>query len=220
MDKERVIKHESFGIISAAHVHGRSGFMYGSDITTDSFVELTISKNSSLEYDRVMGRGTYGSDSQSDEVVAIKMTAAQFSEFITTLNISQGVPCTIERVAGEEIDQFQEKIQSRTDYEYEKLKSALKGQRNKFDEAKGELAKILSGIPKYKQEEALRIVDILANHVCANTPYHMDRLTEVVEEITATAKTEIANYIGVLQNMRKRISDDPGASNEPLQISM
>lgn len=219
MDKDKVIQHESFGTITASRVHGHTGFMYGSDLTTDTFIELVISKNSSLEYDKVMGRRTYPANGRRNEVVAIKMTAAQFSEFITTLNISQGVPCTIERVSGQQIDQFQEQVQSRTDYEYEKLKSALQEQKRNFNDVRQKLSELLSGIPRYKREEALRIIDNLATDVCANTPYYMDRLTEVVEEITATAKTEIANYIGVVQNMRKSISDDR-KETDTLKISM
>ena len=37
--------------------------------------------------------------------------------------------------------------------------------------------------------------------MCSNTPFYLDTLTEVVEEVTATAKTEIASFIGMAQNI-------------------
>lgn len=208
MEIDNSIQHASFGTITASRVSGYSGFMYGSDLTTDTFVELVISQNSILEYDKVLGRRARPTYHRKDEVVAVKMTAAQFSEFITTLNISQGTPCTIERKSGEPVEQFNEEVQSRIDYEYEKLKRELQGHRSKFEDAKRELSNIISGLPQYKQEKILRVVDGLANAVCANTPFYMEQLTEVVEEITATAKTEIANYIGVVQNMRPTLDND------------
>ena len=125
-DESKTTRHESFGTIKAHRIVGHSGFMYGSDVKLDSFIQIEITKNSSVEYDRVLGRRTYSSNKKKDSVVAIKMTPAQFAEFITTLNIGNGTPCTIEEIGGERIDQFKEEIQGRVDYEIEKLRKSLK----------------------------------------------------------------------------------------------
>lgn len=52
-DESKTTRHESFGTIKAHRIVGHSGFMYGSDVKLDSFIQIEITKNSSVEYDRV-----------------------------------------------------------------------------------------------------------------------------------------------------------------------
>jgi hypothetical protein len=200
-DESKTTQHESFGIIKAHRIVGHSGFMFGSDAKLDSFIQIEITKNSSVEYDRVLGRRTYSSNKLEDSVIAIKMTPAQFAEFITTLNIGSGTPCTIEEIGGERIDQFKDEVQGRVDYEIEKLRKSLKSHRAQFNKAKEAILPLIDKLPKKRQEDILRIIENVAINVCSNTPFYLDTLTEVVEEVTATAKTEIASLIGMAQNI-------------------
>lgn len=200
-DESKTTRHESFGTITAHRIISHSGFMYGSDVKLDSFIQIEITKNSSVEYDRVLGRRTYSSNKQKDSVVAIKMTPAQFAEFITTLNIGNGTPCTIEEIGGKRIDQFKEEVQGRVDYEIEKLRKSLKDQRGQFNRAKEAIKPLIDKLPKKRQEAILSVIENVATSVCSNTPFYLDTLTEVVEEVTATAKTEIASFIGIAQNI-------------------
>ena len=200
-DESKTTRHESFGTIKAHRIVGHSGFMYGSDVKLDSFIQIEITKNSSMEYDRVLGRRTYSSNKKKDSVVAIKMTPAQFAEFITTLNIGNGTPCTIEEIGGKRIDQFKEEVQGRVDYEIEKLRKSLKDQRGQFNRAKEAIKPLIDKLPKKRQEAILSVIENVATSVCSNTPFYLDTLTEVVEEVTATAKTEIASFIGMTQNI-------------------
>ena len=166
-DESKTTRHESFGTIKAHRIVGHSGFMYGSDVKLDSFIQIEITKNSSVEYDRVLGRRTYSSNKQKDSVVAIKMTPAQFAEFITTLNIGNGTPCTIEEIGGEQIDQFKEEVQGRVDYEIEKLRKSLKDQRGQFNRAKEAIKPLIDKLPKKRQEAILSVIENVATSVCS-----------------------------------------------------
>ena len=60
---------------------------------------------------------------------------------------------------------------------------------------------LIDKLPKKRQEAILSVIENVATSVCSNTPFYLDTLTEVVEEVTATAKTEIASFIGMTQNI-------------------
>lgn len=198
MEKDREICHESFGMARFVRRNGNPGFMYGSDVVPEKYVVLEISKNSTLEYDRTMGRLCGASSKRSDEVVCIQMTSAQFAELITTINIGDGVPCTIQRINGEWIEQFKDGVQCRVDYEAEKLRNSLKNLRPKFRETSERIKGIIQKLSKVKQNEVLRELTNLQNEICANAPFYLDMFTKACEETTATAKTEIASYLSLV----------------------
>lgn len=43
-DESKTTRHESFGTIKAHRIVGHSGFMYGSDVKLDSFIQIEITK--------------------------------------------------------------------------------------------------------------------------------------------------------------------------------
>lgn len=50
MKERQDYKHPSFGMLSISRIHGQSGYLFGTEIQADNFIELTLS-NASLERD-------------------------------------------------------------------------------------------------------------------------------------------------------------------------
>ena len=41
--EEKKHEHPSFGMLSLSRIHGKSGYLFGSEIQSDNFIELTLS---------------------------------------------------------------------------------------------------------------------------------------------------------------------------------
>src|SRR5215217_7347381 len=95
MDEEERIEHPTFGQIGITRTSGGEQRFYGSEMTSDHYLSLTIRRSEmirDLSHTRYHGK---------EELIRIRMNAVQFSEMITSMNIDDGVPCTIEYIGRE-----------------------------------------------------------------------------------------------------------------------
>jgi len=191
MEKQR-ITHPAYGQISFSRIHGTSNF-YGSELTQDTYIEIKVN-HSELERDLVNERFCT-SYSQSPILIA-RMSCIQFSELITSLNMGEGVPCTLEVVDGKQIEKL-DKIESRKEFVH-----------NKFKERMTEFSKSI----KNSQKEAIEIVtkktlskddvmklknnlDFLTTEITNNIPFFMECFQETMDEVVLESKMEIENAI-------------------------
>lgn len=219
MEIEKVVQHTSFGMVSISRVNGGDGRFFGTDMQPNVFIQVDVSQNAVMEYDEIMGCKARASGKRRDEVVSFRMTSTQFAELITTLNIGDGVPCTIERVCGNKVPQYEEEIQSTVNYEAEKLERALKSYRSEFARASKQIEELTTSLPKTKKTEIINIINRLSMHVCANTPFHLHCFEEAVEKTVANAKSEIANYLSVGSNI-VRLEAMQGRNSIPREIDL
>lgn len=90
--EEKKYKHPSFGMLNISRIHGKSGYLFGTEIQADNFIELTLS---SATMKRDLTQDWFHED---DTLFRVKMSPNQFSELMTNLNTSPGVPVTIEEI--------------------------------------------------------------------------------------------------------------------------
>lgn len=83
-------KHESYGLIRISRRTSNIGVpMVGSSIKHREYISLDIST-------AVKRRNLHSEDFYADtEIVEINMSYSQFTEFVTSMNVGGGVPCTI-----------------------------------------------------------------------------------------------------------------------------
>jgi len=86
--------HESFGIVGWSRVSGTSNDLFGSTLSHDNTVRITISEG--VLY-RDLNRDWFGTEGA---IVEIELSPIQFSEFLTTPNQGVGIPCTIRYLQG------------------------------------------------------------------------------------------------------------------------
>ena len=85
---DKTDRHPSLGMISWGRSSGKDISLFGSELNHDHLIHITVSGASRV---RDLNKDRYHDE---DVVVDLHMSAAQFSEFITTPNTT-GVPCTI-----------------------------------------------------------------------------------------------------------------------------
>jgi len=131
-------------------------------------------------------------------IVEVDLSAAQFAELLTTMNIGSGVPCTIKSVQGKRIDQspldnddkpldigkkfFEKNAKEFTENLVRKTDSYLKDLENmkisKKDKAKME--SILSGIK---------------TEITSNMPFYVTIFEETTKKVMSESKAEIDAFV-------------------------
>lgn len=89
--------HPAWGLIGASRVSSSppGAVLFDSDIRHQHYVVVQLSR---ATRQRDLGRDWKHGDEQ---IVEIAMSEAQWASFVSTMNVGQGVPCTIERVGTE-----------------------------------------------------------------------------------------------------------------------
>lgn len=93
-------KHDSWGMVGIYHQQHKGRELFGSDVTNYNTICLKIKTaqcSRDLGKDWIMGDKT---------LVEICLSANQFADLLTNANIGDGVPCTIEYVAGKGIIEY------------------------------------------------------------------------------------------------------------------
>jgi hypothetical protein len=188
--KEERHKHPSFGQIRFSRVSGRAKF-YGSELEQDHYIimELVQSEvNRTLSQDWYFGHGV--------PLAAIRMTANQFSELITSLNCGSGIPCTIEILNKQKVDDLpyqesrKEFVHRKFDDRMREFADTLKVKQNRVKELTAK--KTLS---KEDQKELNFTVEWLTTEVASNIPFFAKCFQETMDEVVLEAKTEVENAI-------------------------
>jgi len=184
--------HESFGMLSLHRVDGARR-LYGSALSHHNhFIELRIFRGEHVVHEHgemYMANGRV-------PIVEIGLSAAQFAEAITCMNVGDGVPCTIMDVEGVRMDPVPD---------IELAVRAIDGQfaaKNKAaaEEAAAVLADLDAMLAKHKLSKAAReeirgAVMRWSRHVSDTAPYVLKQVRESVEEHVAKAKTEVEAFV-------------------------
>ncbi len=86
--------HPSYGMIRIGRTHGGAQRMFGSPIECPTTIRIEICE-AVVNHD--LSRDWYHARKQ---LIEVRMSPAQWAELITNMNVGDGVPCTLERVAG------------------------------------------------------------------------------------------------------------------------
>jgi hypothetical protein len=85
--------HESFGYAKVSNVSSTGQALFGSDITHQHYVVLSVGRNRRY---RSHGRDRYFN---TEELVEVGFSIAQWGQLVSSFNQGSGVPCTIMRTA-------------------------------------------------------------------------------------------------------------------------
>lgn len=191
--------HESYGIISFSRIsHGGKSNLFGSSIRDHHItIRLTISRASVIHdghHDRY--RELHPS------IVEVEMSAHQFSELITTMNIGVGVPCTIRRVGKEGMQdpEFIELESEKIVTSFEKnIKKLMLSVTDKIKEIRPILT--AKGPLKVRDKAAiLELLQFVERELISNAPFAAEMFKEATERMINTAKSEVDAFLGHVIN--------------------
>lgn len=181
--------HPAYGIASIHRISGNARNLFGSSVYCDHYVELEITGGVEIEndsYHRFLPSGK--------SHIRVVFSPAQFAELITSMNIGNGVPCTIKNIAGERIDEIPDEIHvNELDRQKDNFKNRMKDLSKNLHDAQDRIKELLS-LPRLTKEQKDELRNVLykgIQDIDSNIPFYMEMFDEATDNIVQEAKAEI-----------------------------
>lgn len=189
MKDDKETTHESWALVHAHRTSGLSDDLFGSSIDHHSSVRLTISR---AKESRSHGYGFY---METQQLIEVEMSAMQWAEMITSMNVGRGAPCTLRRLAGQRImgqkhDSETSRIKDEFSYRAKEVGAKMLGLVN---EVRERLAK--STASKKVQEEVCRMLEQFAQHFWDYQPFMQKLFIEACEGTVTEAKAAVDAFV-------------------------
>lgn len=180
--------HPTFGMIQFCRVSG-AGRLFGSPLPQHyGTIRVRISAGERIHEhseDRYRAKAEY---------IEIEMSASQFAEAITCMNVGDGVPCTIWHRNGQrtgEVPDTEAGETQRAEVSFrERVGAFLKAVKTQRSKIEGILAK--DRLSKDDKAEVRALADHVVREVEQNLPFFVTLFTESAEKVKVKAKAEIA----------------------------
>jgi hypothetical protein len=182
-------EHESWCLVSANRVSGRSDDLFATSIDHQHTVQLTISR--AAEY-RSHGYGHY---LDREQLILVEMSPMQWAELITSMNCGQGAPCTLRRLGGKQVKgQKHETETVRIQGEFsDRAKEVGRKMREAVNEVKEKLAKTTAS--KKVQTEIVDIMQTFARNFDDYMPFMHKLFVEACEGTVTEAKSAVDAFV-------------------------
>ena len=191
MDENRIDQHPSYAQISASRMSSNPPqTMYGSKLRHGHYISISIAES---ECQRSLNRDSHYSRRQ---IIQVRMSETQFAQFITSMNVGGGTPCTIERLQGKEIPSpdfvnERETISAEFENAAEQVAQSLQTAVSKLKA----LTAPGSKLNKAAIGEILSDVEHAQREISANMPFIEEQFQEAVEHIVTTARADIEAFL-------------------------
>ena len=191
-DDEFEREHPSYGILHIARTSGSGSAirLFGSPLATHyGTIQLTISKGKwshGLHYDRYFG--------MNKEFIEVEMSAAQFADAITSLNIGSGTPCTIRYVQGERVAEPPEEA-TEAEHIRDNFENALDKYTEKARTYRKRIEALTSKLSAKAKDEIRVALDVIEQQLASNVPFVVKQFQEATTRITTSAKAEVDAFV-------------------------
>lgn len=186
--------HESFGLIGFFRSQG-SRRLFGSHIENHaSFITMRVHRAARRHG---LSRDWYGTSGGRLPIVEVCMSAAQFSQAITSMNMGEGVPCTIESVEGISMEEVPAEVVAENVKIRDGFEDKISGVVELLAEAHKEMDGIVESKSTISKSRAREMVAILAKalqEVQLNAPFVVSSFQESAEKVVTSAKAEIEAF--------------------------
>lgn len=192
MDKT-INKHPSYAMAGFKRVHsGGNHKFFGSDIDCSSWIELEIKKG--CEYFRDGEKYPSSVFDGGGSYISVAFTPVQFAELLTTLNMGEGVPCTITTLDNKMVERIPDDFSPNSlDYQKGHFKKELKDFNNNLKSSIDSVSELLKKktLSKADKETILNIFSNISRKVNSDIPYYVEYYKEATDKIVTHAKGEI-----------------------------
>lgn len=187
MNKEgKEFKHPSFGMLGFSRVNGNSGYLFGTNVQPNNYIEMRL-------YTGRMKRDDIGDNFYPDDnILTVKMSPVQFSELITSMNYARGVPCTITSLNGKEIEQ-NKNIENRKTVSAKSFNERMNRFAASINKNMTTAEKLIAkkNLSKKDQEELRMMLNGIQTELTSNIPFFREIFQEEMDKIVVDAKAEI-----------------------------
>ena len=131
-------------------------------------------------------------------IVELEMSSAQFAELLTTMNMGQGVPCTLKYADGKQVDQTPLMAEDKPiDIGKKFFEKNAKEFSDKISTVTKQLSEELEDIKmsKKSKDKVNNILTKVRQEVCANMPFYVEIFEETAEKVISESKAEIDAFV-------------------------
>jgi len=190
-------RHPSFGIIGfhrISHGLGRN-LLFGSHLDRHhETIELRVfraSRDHSLAHDTVYA------ELRGRPLIEVELSPAQFAQLLTTMNVGDGVPCTIRWVNGERMPDVPDEHESEQVKIYKGFQGGLDRMVAALDEKRQRLDEILSkkSFNKDDRKEIRNLVFGIFQYLESNASFVLNSFEESAEKVVTAAKAQVDEFV-------------------------
>ena len=185
MDEHRV-NHPSFGFIRASRVSGYTP-LFDSALKHQHYVHVEIG-----HAEQIIQYGQSHTYNNLRGIISVAMSESQFAQFITSMNVGAGAPCTLEYINGVRVESPPADINTRKLFD-EDLKARagemLSGVQTALDELTALKAK--GKATKAELTAAIDKVTRVQTEMTSNMPFFLRMFAEAMEKHIDRAKMDI-----------------------------
>jgi hypothetical protein len=189
-------RHESYGLIGISRQTGGHGarHLFGSRVQYHPVTMcLRIKRaerafSNDLSYDRFHSR---------ELLAEIEMSAAQFADMVTNMNVGDGVPCSIRYVNGVEMEPVPEGHRAEQHLIVEKFTESMGAIREDAAPLIKQLDAVLAkrSIGKKDRETIAGLFERLLRKQSDSAPYTLGMFNESVDKLATEAKREVEAFM-------------------------
>ena len=200
------LSHPAFAQIGAYRTSG-SANLYGSDFPHQHYIVIKIHRS---QLDRRLSNDW---PHTRDDLIEVALSEAQWATFVSSLNVGQGVQCTLQYLGREEIPSLPNPEDRRVLFGRE--------MRETQDDAVAHLEKLAQavagmGLSQKKQAELLGHVRMAQQEIGVNTEFVANQFGEHMETVSQRARMEVNAYVTMMSGGHtQRVAIDAATSRPP-----
>jgi len=187
--------HDSYGSMSISRISTGGMDLFGSSIMNTSVIAIRINESSEVES---FGKAKHRSKGR---IIEVYLSPNQFSELITTMNVGEGVPCTINWIRGKGRIERAERT-NRREVADSMLKEVMSKLLLRISRIRDQVEKnsVKKTTTKKDNEIILRDLETLESHFRSNIPFVEEVFNEVMDKSVVEAKSDIDSMVTGLIN--------------------
>lgn len=185
-----VKSHSSWGMVGISRRQGSPSPLFGTSIKHGTTMTLTIHL---CEKHRGLNRDWFHA---KERLIEIELSASQFAELITTMNIGDGVPCTIRHTEKGAIQYADE--ENKIEQHSKEFNSSMAKIANDFNKTVEEATDILENKPNISKADRGKILEglrKLLQDVRTNIPFFKRQFDEQMDKTIVEAKAEVEAFV-------------------------
>lgn len=193
-------RHESFALVGVNRVSigggGRVG-MFGSHLDSHPTVfrfklQRAVRVHTNLAYDRFYG----DHEAETQNLVEFELTPTQFVELMTSLNMGEGVPCTLRYVDGQRMEDVPDEHETEAQTIVRNFSADMQDIAGSVRPHADRIAEIMAkpSIGKRDRDEVNDLVEKMLRKLSDRTPWILKMFVESTGRLITDGKAQVEAY--------------------------
>ncbi len=185
--------HPAYGVVGFYRQTGGGRKLFGSHTRPSTTVVLKISKAASYH-----DLGQDWNMSKGQPIIEITLSPAQFAQLLTTMNVGDGVPCTISRLNNERVPEIPDDTKNETTKIHDSFKESMVKVGERLNTLEQRAESLLAGrLKPTKANLDLLHKEVLMTmqDVKSNFPFMLEQFTKSAHKVVTQVKAEVDAFV-------------------------